>query len=708
MGVKKLLNKKLIMLSIFIVSLFAISVVSAADNVTDDVVGVEETTDEVMLVNNESAGELKEGSDNAVGIDESVDALNEDVINAKIEVMNSENEYQNGAFKFKVTDIDNPNMSLEGKTLSLSTFGSIKAGFSTVIDENNIASFNTTNLYEFYQSPSLHMKKLEVGNHAVEVSTSGDLNATPLILNLTITKANINIKIDDIKEQYGTNKNITITVTNKKDGAPVPGIVLHLYMPQTSGKDFYFQTDSNGQSKVTLKSLVSGTYDVIVKNNDTKNINGVEESNKVIIVPVPIRIVIPDVSVFYSRLNLTFKVMDMKSKSVSGAIVLVSFDDGDSKNYLLQSDENGIVSFVPSLSAGNYHMKISSMDSRYISNSVTKDIIITNIPGDYDNYDDDYDDYDEKEKIEIIVEDIDFYYSTTYSYIVSLADESGYPIDDVNELRVVYSDGDEEIGEFDEDGDYLFSMDKIANRKATFYLIDSNYKADPVTINVKISKSPVKISTKVYYSNTKQYSILKAIVKDVDGEPIDEGKVKFNINGKSYYSNVKNGIATKKIKLTKAKTYTYSATYIGNDHYKNSKTSSSKIYVYSSTKKDRTFSVKGYKFTLTQNQYNKLINAKNTGKTVGYNIKTNKKVKQTITKNHKNYRTVKAIAYAYINYGGKAPYKQTQSPNKYTIFVETKYTAYVTKGKLMLTKTSSTINGLKSAKVRDMTHFRMI
>ncbi len=327
---------------------------------------------------------------------------------------------------------------------------------------------------------------------------------------------------------------------------------------------------------------------------------------------------------------------------------------------------------------------------------------------DYGDYDDDSD-YDEQ-KIEIIADDIDFYYSTTYSYIVSLVDYYGYPVSDAEELKVIYDDGEEEIGEYndDEEGQYLFSMDTIANRKATFILTDPYYKADPVTINVKISKSPVKITTKTYYSNTKQYSILKATVKDDDGEPIYEGKVKFNINGKSYYVNVEDGVATKKIKLTKAKTYTYSATYIGNSHYKCSKTSTSKIYVYSSTKNARTFSVSGYKFTLTQNQYNKLINAKNTGKTVTYAIKTNKKVKQTITYDYKNYRTIKAIAYAYISFGGKKLNRQEQYPNKYTIYVETKYTPYVEKGKVMLIKKASTIYGLKSAKVTDITKLRMI
>ena len=310
--------------------------------------------------------------------------------------------------------------------------------------------------------------------------------------------------------------------------------------------------------------------------------------------------------------------------------------------------------------------------------------------------------------VEIIAEDIDLYYSTTYGYIVSVVNQYGNPVVDAEELKVVYDDGQEEIGEYDDDGIFLFNQDTIGNRNATILLIDSYYRANPVTINVKISKSPVKITAKAYYSNTKQYSILKAVLKDTDGEPIDEGKVKFNINGKSYYVNVKNGVATKKIKLTKAKTYTYSATYIENGHYKKSKTSSSKIYVYSSSKKGRTFNIKGYKFTLTQNQYNKLINAKNTGKTVRYTIKTNKKVTQTISYDYKKFKTIKAIAYAYISYGGNEPRGQREYHNMYSIFIETKYTAYTTKGKLILTQKASTINGLKNAKVTDMSHFSMM
>ena len=106
--------------------------------------------------------------------------------------------------------------------------------------------------------------------------------------------------------------------------------------------------------------------------------------------------------------------------------------------------------------------------------------------------------------------------------------------------------------------------------------------------------------------------------------------------------------------------------------------------------------------------YGGLFNAKNTGKTVRYIIKTNKKVKQTISNDYKNFRTVNAVAYAYVSYGGKEPQEQRQFPNKYSIVVETKYTPYVTNGKLILTKKAATINELKKAKVKDLSHFGMI
>lgn len=95
------------------------------------------------------------------------------------------------------------------------------------------------------------------------------------------------------------------------------------------------------------------------------------------------------------------------------------------------------------------------------------------------------------------------------------------------------------------------------------------------TITVKKTKVGVKaLKVKEY----KGYKIkLKATVKAYK-KNVNEGKVVFKIKGKKYYAKVKNGVATKKIKLKKIKKYFYSATYLGtNNFYKSGKSVSKAI-----------------------------------------------------------------------------------------------------------------------------------
>lgn len=145
------------------------------------------------------------------------------IYNARIVVLTGQNQYLNSAFKFKLEDIDDNTVVISGKTISLYTVGNIRAGFSATTDKDGIAQFYTKNLYEFDNTGgSLTMKQFEVGNHTVEISTSGNVKTSKITVNLTITQAEVNIVISNFKEEYGTNKNVTITVTNKKNGEPVP------------------------------------------------------------------------------------------------------------------------------------------------------------------------------------------------------------------------------------------------------------------------------------------------------------------------------------------------------------------------------------------------------------------------------------------------------------------------------------------------------
>ncbi|MBE6502005.1 MAG: hypothetical protein E7Z79_06135 [Methanobrevibacter thaueri] len=95
------------------------------------------------------------------------------------------------------------------------------------------------------------------------------------------------------------------------------------------------------------------------------------------------------------------------------------------------------------------------------------------------------------------------------------------------------------------------------------------------TITIKKSGVSVKAMKVKEYKGFKMK--LKATVKS-NGKNVNEGKVMFKINGKKYYAKVKNGVATKSIKLKKIKKYYYSAKFLGNDNlYKTGKSFSKAI-----------------------------------------------------------------------------------------------------------------------------------
>ena len=141
-----------------------------------------------------------------------------------------------------------------------------------------------------------------------------------------------------------------------------------------------------------------------------------------------------------------------------------------------------------------------------------------------------------------------------------------------------------------------------------------------------VSMSLAKASTYQGYKLT-----LKATVKS-QGRNVNEGTVKFTINGKTYSVAVKNGVATKSIKLKKVKTYKYTATFVG-DNFNTKKVAgkakvnkryATKIVIknkkgYYNTKKTITVKVKtksgkkvkdGYIYVGSSDSYSKVKNGK--------------------------------------------------------------------------------------------------
>lgn len=246
-------------------------------------------------------------------------------------------------------------------------------------------------------------------------------------------------------------------------------------------------------------------------------------------------------------------------------------------------------------------------ENETISNGSNQDLVSEDETVVEDNYD-----------AEFIVDDFTAKYSPYNEFNVLLVDDYGDEIYG-EDVRLVWNNGkQEELYEWDDYSGYNTYMDKnVGNYKATVVLKDSYYHAKPVTINVKITKATVKLTAKKWVSTTKQYSYMKVYVKDSYGDPVDEGTVKFTINSKSYNVKVHDGVAIKKIKLTKAKNYKYKATFTGKNYV--SKSTTSKVYV-KKVKKYYTLKIrnpkikKTFKVKLPYKKYVKVLKAKNNNK----------------------------------------------------------------------------------------------
>jgi len=243
-------------------------------------------------------------------------------------------------------------------------------------------------------------------------------------------------------------------------------------------------------------------------------------------------------------------------------------------------------------------------------------------------------DIEEPYNSEIIVNEYNSYYNSMNPLTVKVKtntdEKSNIPIQIKNNAgKIVYSDYT------DDDGVCLFNIYETAGKyKFTVDLGKSaSYKAKSVVINLNIKKAPVKLTANKVISDTKSYTALKATVKDNDGCTIDEGTVKFTINGKSYKVKVDSGVAYKKIKLTKDKTYTYKAVFSSKNY--NSKSVSSKAVV-KKAKSYYIFKAGKYSCKLSYSQYKKLINAKLNGKDSTVKIKIG-----SYPYKAPNYKTVK-------------------------------------------------------------------
>ena len=165
----------------------------------------------------------------------------------------------------------------------------------------------------------------------------------------------------------------------------------------------------------------------------------------------------------------------------------------------------------------------------------------------------------------ITASDYNSNYKSGAATTVKITDkDTGLPLKYI-EGKIEISNGETQYFFTDSQGQFTWVPSLNAGTYQVKYSLSPNFNhisAASVTRNIVINKAPVTVkATKVSaYIGSKVK--LKATVTS-EGKNVKEGKVTFKINGKTYTADVKNGVATKSVKLPKAKKYTYTATFNG-------------------------------------------------------------------------------------------------------------------------------------------------
>lgn len=105
---------------------------------------------------------------------------------------------------------------------------------------------------------------------------------------------------------------------------------------------------------------------------------------------------------------------------------------------------------------------------------------------------------------------------------------------------------------------------------AVCFLGNDAYNAAFDMVKVTVTKQAAKLTAakKTFKANAKTKK-LAATFKTAKGKAIKGKKITFKVNGKTYSAKTnKKGVATVKVKLTKKGTYTFKASYAGDDTYK--------------------------------------------------------------------------------------------------------------------------------------------
>lgn len=268
-----ILIKKRYLFLIIIVCLFAVSTVSAAENITDNIVNMEETQDDYVNV------EFSEINDCNVNNDFSKEFSMNDSNDEKILYSVNDDDLISGSSSTYPSYSDY-SVSVSDTTINYGSGGSISMSISPssgsghkydyylrIYDSSNnlkISQRYYSNSSSYSNSYNVGAYELSPGTYTVKIVNYDD-DVVMDTAKLTVKDTSNKLSAPDVTKYYGGSEKFVVKLTDNA-GNPLSGQSITITL---NGAKYTRTTDSNGQTSMAI-NLNSGKYDITTEYNGKK------------------------------------------------------------------------------------------------------------------------------------------------------------------------------------------------------------------------------------------------------------------------------------------------------------------------------------------------------------------------------------------------------------------------------------------------------
>ena len=394
--------------------------------VSDDEISIDETSNKTidLTVNDNESKEITGITANNLTVKEGTKTIKFDYNNSKIIIKDT---LILGKHNLLVSYLGNGNYTNSSKNIVLTIFGNytIQAPSSVNVNSTrtvevpinvtngidpkviNKEDFNVNLTYkdgnvtknisitDFRIVNNTLIFNYELANNITTSTITLVYNANESVKSANVTLNRIyNVKIEEIntKSEYNNGAFTFKLVDCDNNTENLTGLTLSITLGENIRSGFTGTADKNGivtfktiqlyeieykDGKISAKYLTVGKHlvELSTKNNVKSTI--VKTNLTVTTIPTVIKITSASTIYYNTGYTLNFKVTDKSGKSISDVYVLVQIYTGSKyNNYIFQTNKYGNVNIKAPLTVGSHKIVITSADSRYSANSVTKTITV--------------------------------------------------------------------------------------------------------------------------------------------------------------------------------------------------------------------------------------------------------------------------------------------------------------------------------------------